>query len=100
MPESKPLILKRLDWGDGTPPNDEDWAVWYGEKRVGRIFHSPVGNPGEPWMWTITVVMPGFTLTNGYGHSVDRDAAMKAFRRRWDDASMSDRLRRAGDRAH
>lgn len=97
-PPAIPLRLKRLDWGDGTPPDDSDWSVWYGDKTVGRIFDNSVPGTRTEWMWTITVTVPGYTLVPSHGLSGTRDEAMKAFRKRWDDASMGDRLRRSGDR--
>ena len=92
-PPNTPLILKRLDWGDGTPPTDDDWTVWFGDERVGRIFYDPIGNSAVTWMWTITAHVKGVALTNGHGHCVDFGAAKAAFRKRWDEAGMAERVR-------
>lgn len=91
------LILKRLDWGDGTPPTDDDWTVWFDNRIVGRILFAPVGNsPGKPWMWTITAnAVPGYTMTNSHGQAANRESAMIALRKRWDQAGMGERLREA-----
>lgn len=97
-PPEIPLVLKRLDWGDGTPLTDDDWSVWYGGEKVGRILLNPEYVSGHQWMWSITKSVPGYTVMPNNGLEATREDAMKAFRKRWDDASMADRLRRAGDR--
>ena len=90
---SPTLILKLTEKVRGGSWGDDDFVALLNDRVVGRIFHNPIHYPDVPWMWTITVVMPDHTMTNSNGHSVDRDAAMKAFRLRWDQAGMDGRLR-------
>lgn len=93
---SSTLVLKLTEKLHGGSWGDDDFVVLFNERVVGRIFHNPINYADIPWMWTITVSLAGYTALgpSGNGHAVDRDAAMKAFRDRWNDAHMEAKIAR------
>jgi hypothetical protein len=77
------LLLKRAsasrpagEW------NDDDFDVLANGAVVGRIFTPKSAPVGSPWMWTL--IFPhhqGRSPTHGY--EATRQAAMRAFAKRW-----------------
>lgn len=71
------LILKRNPVGQ----NPEDYSVLEDGVIVGRIFKVPIATQDRPWMWAsghngdIRRPAPGYEPT--------REAAMAAFKKRW-----------------
>ena len=62
----------------------DDYDVLCNEREVGRVFSTAIAPHQRAWMWTITACLPGATIRNGYGYEPDRDAAMRAFARGWE----------------
>jgi hypothetical protein len=60
-----------------------DHVVLDGGRVVGRIFLSPQAPERQPWFWTITAPEQPPSVENR-GYCATREAAMAAFRARWD----------------
>ena len=59
----------------------DDYDVFEGEERIGRIMWSHAAPTATPWFWTITARAPQDPADRGY--AVDREAAMSAFKAAW-----------------
>jgi hypothetical protein len=65
-----------------TPGNPDDWDVFDGERRVGRIFRSSSAPQDRPWIWTITGGVTPPRLPS-YGLAVTLYEAKTAFAGTW-----------------
>ncbi len=80
------LILKRDPNSDG----DEFYLVHHRGKVVGRIFNRLAGagaSSDAPWFWGVKYD-PKKWSSPPYGSAATREAAMAAFRARWDAGPM------------
>jgi hypothetical protein len=77
-----PLKLRRPHDFRATPGNPDDWDVFDGERRVGRIFRSSSAPQDRPWMWTITGAVVAPRLPS-HGFAATMDEAKTAFAETW-----------------
>ena len=76
------LTLKRATkFRSGGPWDDDDYDVFDGDRRIGRIMLHPQAPEGEPWFWTIAACVPQYPQDRGY--AAMRADAMADFKARW-----------------
>jgi hypothetical protein len=77
------LTLKRASrHRAGGPRDDDDYDVYDGERKIGRIMLHPVEPAAQPWSWSITARVPQYPHDRGYAAS--REEAMTAFKAAWE----------------
>jgi hypothetical protein len=60
--------------------SSDDYDVFDGKERVGRVVLTAEAPEGRPWFWTITV-RPESSQNHGY--AVSREQAVLEFNARW-----------------
>ena len=75
------LNLVRAPKNESGEWSADDYDVFDGKQRVGRITLTPQAPQGKPWFWVITARNPESTQNRGY--AVSREQAMKEFNARW-----------------
>jgi hypothetical protein len=80
------LMLKRRPSMD---VESEDYDVLFGIQNVGRIYRS---GDGASWHWRIFVTLSGGVI-DARDRASSRESATAAFRERWDQLRLGERLR-------
>jgi hypothetical protein len=76
------LTLKRASASrTGGPWDDDDYDMFDGNKKIGRIVLHPQAPEGEPWFWTTSARVPQYSHDRGYAAS--REQAMADFKAAW-----------------
>jgi hypothetical protein len=75
------LTLKRTYENPSVGPwSYEDYDVFDGDRRIGRVLRYPQGAEGRSWFWSTDASDPGNTYDRGYAAS--REQAMTDFKAR------------------
>jgi hypothetical protein len=66
----------------GGPWDDDDYDLYDGKRKIGRIMLHPVAPAAHPWFWTIAARVP--QSPNDRGYAASREDAMAAFKAAWE----------------